>query len=180
MKTVEKYYPHRQRAQSIKTLLLALILSIIGFLMACKKETAEPRNLLKENKYWRIVDVDIDGKEYTSKIIISGEAFETNSVNSNWSTTGWQQWTEAHRIWFCNNAPTNIPFYCVICKEKAVCKTTPVIWGNVGISDNRIYWNIETEVNVLHYRIEFSKDGHTFKPLATVSPKGGGYYSYAP
>ena len=174
---------HRDRQSFIKTFLFASIATIaLCYLFGCKKqvETKEAINLTET--YFKVIEVDIDGKEWPSLVFHAKTELqmEDNGPHIPTEPLGWHGWTSDFRNWWCDQTyNSNNPFYCLICPEKAKCKVTPVTYTYAKIDGNVIKWGIATSASVSFYRIDYSKDAKVFKTLVTnIADHGIGDYVY--
>jgi hypothetical protein len=170
---------------------LILIVALLGALTACKKETTsyvQENSIASSCKFFRIGEVDKDGTMDYSKVVWKNmnNSTQLNNGSKRYNEPEpqhWKNWQTDFRLWWCKQIQDAYDYYpgwyCSVCNEMSVCRTTPVVWGDLGFDGSTLYWNILTELEVDHYVIEGSVDGFNYTTLKDNIPSHGiGKYSY--
>lgn len=177
--------PHAYRRNLI-TVSLFLSIVLLAFLFSsCKKQVEATEKINVSETYFKIIEVDLDGKEWPSLVFHAKTdlQMEGNGKHYTQPEPDWKHWADSYRIWWCNQLADAYDYfplwYCKACKESALCAVTPVLYKYAKIDGSVIKWGIATSASVSFYRIDFSKDGLNFKTLVTNIPDHGiGDYSF--
>lgn len=168
---------HDYRRNWITGLTLGSLIALLALLgTGCKKQLAETEKK-SIPKYWKVVDIDLDGQ--TTSTPIFWNKTNTDAVNDDESTAGWENWDYLKRQKWCDNHnPDQQNHYCDICSMSPLCRPTPVKFKSYSFSNGIISWETATEANVDYFSIQGSFDGKVFTEEGRIKPHGAGKYTF--